>query len=453
MNLDRIYTPELAQVAYLVADSGVAAVIDPRRDVQVYLDWAAEHGVEIVAVLETHVHADFVSGGKHLAELTGARLYTPRLGGVTYDHVPLDHGTKIPVGDAVLEAFHTPGHTPEHMSFLLYAPGEEQPSALYSGDALFVGDVGRPDLLGADATRGLASQLFHTVQERFKNLADDVVVYPGHTAGSSCGKRIGDDPSTTIGREKAENYAFQHNEEQAFVDAVLADMPTPPTYYPQLKKYNRTAIAPWDEDMALPQLEVAEVKAAVANGALIVDMRSKEDFSKGFLKDSVFAGLDGDFQTWMGWHAPYDRDLILMLPAGADVNYVRTALGQIGFDQIAGVFFGQPAELGETIAIETISNTDVGQQLDAGVPLLDVRSTAERAELALKDSISLPAGDIVQGRMVDELGKDDSFLVSCAAGYRSTVVSGLLRNRGYENVISIIDGFEGELANRAATGR
>src|SRR5690606_847387 len=208
---DRIFTPGLAQVAYLIADteSGEAAIIDPRRDVDAYVAWAKERGLRFVAILETHVHADFVSGGKELSRVTGAPIYAPRLGEVEYEHTPVDDGDVIHVGRARLKAVWTPGHTPEHIAFLLLPdPESEEPVALYSGDVLFVGDVGRPDLLGDEATERLSNQLYETVTERLKTLPDDVIVYPGHTAGSSCGKKIGDAPSTTIGAEKFGNYAF-----------------------------------------------------------------------------------------------------------------------------------------------------------------------------------------------------------------------------------------------------
>jgi len=205
MIVDRIFTPGLAQVAYLVADedAGILAVIDPRRDIDAYLDWASARGLMITAILETHVHADFVSGARELAAATGAPIYASRLGNQEFPHHTLDDGDLIAVGRVALQAFWTPGHTPEHMSYLLVDPVQgNRPLALFSGDLLFVGEVGRPDLLGAEHTRVLAGHLYDTFVYRLTPLHDDVIVYPGHTAGSSCGKKIGDAPQTTMGYER-----------------------------------------------------------------------------------------------------------------------------------------------------------------------------------------------------------------------------------------------------------
>jgi len=233
MIVERFFTPELAQVAYAVGDQAVGkvALIDPRRDVGQYVEWARKRNVSIVAILETHVHADFVSGAAELACATGARVYTSRLGRQAFEHVPVDDGWTLDIGAMRLTALHTPGHTPEHMSWL--AEDTRYPDAvqvLFSGDALFVGDVGRPDLLGEGQTDALVRDLFNTVDTVFRNLPDDTMVYPGHTAGSSCGKNIGSDPHTTIGREKAMNYAFRPRTLAAFTDAVMRDMPDPPAY-------------------------------------------------------------------------------------------------------------------------------------------------------------------------------------------------------------------------------
>ncbi|HEU5434367.1 MAG TPA: MBL fold metallo-hydrolase, partial [Thermomicrobiales bacterium] len=242
MIVDRVYTPGLAQVASRVADdaAGHAAVIDPRRDIADYLAWAERHGVTIAAILETHVHADFVSGARELAAATGAPIYAGRLGATAVPHIPLDDGDTIALGSLTLRALWTPGHTPEHISYLLFDRTQgSEPLALFSGDVLFVGEIGRPDLLGPDAQQSLIEQLWQTVSQRLATLPDRVIVYPGHTAGSPCGKQIGAAPQTTIGQEKAFNYAFQQPNEEAFVHAVMAGMPKPPAYYPHMKRVNK----------------------------------------------------------------------------------------------------------------------------------------------------------------------------------------------------------------------
>ena len=242
MIIDRVYTPGLAQVAYLVADEAakVAAVIDPRRDIEAYLEWAAMRELRIEAALETHVHADFVSGARELAAATGATIYASRRGNQEFPYHPLDDWDEVAVGRLRLRAFWTPGHTPEHLGYLLIDPAAgPDPIALFSGDVLFSGEIGRPDLLGSAQIQELANQLYDTVANRLSRLPDEVVVYPGHTAGSPCGKKIGDAPQTTIGQEKRFNYAFQVRNKDEFVRTVMEGMPGPPAYYPTMKRVNK----------------------------------------------------------------------------------------------------------------------------------------------------------------------------------------------------------------------
>ncbi|MER3437239.1 MAG: MBL fold metallo-hydrolase, partial [Chloroflexota bacterium] len=346
MILDRIFTPGLAQVAYLVADetTGDVAVIDPRRDIEAYLDWAATRGLRITAILETHVHADFVSGARELAAATGAPIYASRLGQSEFPHHPLDDGEVISVGQLQLRAFWSPGHTPEHMSYLLVDPAQRpEPLALFSGDLLFVGEVGRPDLLGEQHTQRLAEQLYETFAHRLAPLPDDVIVYPGHTAGSSCGKKIGDAPHTTLGQERRFNYALQPAalaSKEAFVTAVLSGMPVPPTYYPTMKRVNKAGPALLSEVPAGQLLTPDDVERRLAAGALAIDARSPQAFLQGHIPGSYFAGNDPDFVNWAGWLAPYGRELILIVDDEARFAEARTELRRIGLDTVAGYLKG-----------------------------------------------------------------------------------------------------------------
>ncbi|MFM8594283.1 MAG: MBL fold metallo-hydrolase [Chloroflexota bacterium] len=231
MIIDRVYTPGLAQVAYLIGDerTGKAAVIDPRRDIAAYLDWAAEKGMTFAAICETHVHADFVSGATEMADETGAPIYAGRLGESAFPHVPLDDGDEIAVGTLVLRALWTPGHTPEHIAYLAIDPSiSPDPAAMFSGDVLFSNEIGRPDLLGEEAQHALIEQLHETITSRLADLPDDLVVYPGHTAGSPCGKKIGDAPQTTMRQERLVNYAFNQPTKDAVLRVVMESMPKPP---------------------------------------------------------------------------------------------------------------------------------------------------------------------------------------------------------------------------------
>lgn len=445
MIVDRIYTPGLAQVAYLVADeqAGEVAVIDPRRDVDAYVSWAEERNIHITAILETHVHADFVSGSLELALRTDAPIYASRLGDQQFPHLPLDDGDEICVGTIRLRALWTPGHTPEHMAFLLYdSPGASDPFALYSGDALFVGDVGRPDLLGKNETAKLSHQLFETVTQRLATLADDVIVFPGHTAGSACGKKIGDAPHTTMGAEKVGNYAFQEKGRGDFVKAIMNDMPTPPAYYSVLKQVNKDGavlISELGEPRALSPSAVARM---ADEGALILDTRDYTSFGRGHIPNALFAGYGPNFHTWMGWVAPYDRSIVLINADGDSIDEVITALRQIGLDRVAGYLYGGMAAWdGEMSSLPQITVTQLKGRRRDGLKVLDVRGDSEWEDGHIEDAKHLFAGQIAQGELpLNSLGTDDEVAIICGSGYRSSVAASILQSKGYESVINVEGG-------------
>ena len=453
MLFERFYTPGLAQVAYAVADeaAGVAAVIDPRRDVEEYLAWAAAHGVHITATLETHVHADFVSGANELAAATGAAIHASRRGEQSYPTHFLDDGDAVSVGALRLRALATPGHTPEHVAFLLFDPAAgPEPVALFSGDALFVGEVGRPDLLGAAQTESLVRQLYRTVQ-RLKELDDRVVVYPGHTAGSSCGKQIGDAPSTTIGQERRGNYAFQATSEAEFVAQVLAGMPVPPTYYPTLKQVNKVGppllhALPSGEPMTARMVREAQVR-----GALVIDARAPDGFGTGHITGAFFAGLGPDFAAWMGWRAPYDRELILVLDADERFTEARTELRRIGLDRVAGYLAGGMAAwdaacctLPQLTASELATCCEDGGE---GIAVLDVRTDDEWRGGHVPGAVHRFAGDLARGAS-PPVAREIPVALICGSGYRSNVAASILEAQGYTRLINVTGGMEAWAACR-----
>lgn len=451
MIVDRVFTPGLSQVAYLVADerAGEVAVIDPRRDVDAYLDWAAARGWRIVAVCETHVHADFVSGARELAAATGAPVYAGRLGATEFPHVPLDDGDEIGVGGLVLRALWTPGHTPEHIAYLLVDPtAGEGPLALFSGDVLFAGEIGRPDLLGPEAQRGLIAQLHATVEERLRPLPDAVVVYPGHTAGSPCGKKIGDAPRTTIGQEKAFNYAFHQPDRETFTRVVMAEMPRPPAYYPFMKRVNKVGPALLAALPAGAPLAPEAVAAEQAAGALVIDARPAEAFAAGHVPGAVAVGLGPNFAIWAGWLTPYDREVILVVDDEAAFAAARTELRRIGIDRVAGWLAGGMAAwraAGLPVAtLDTIDAAALAARLaTAGGDLvvLDVRDPAEWAAGSLPGAVNRSAGEIAQGA-APPLAGAGPVAVLCGTGYRSTLAAGLLQARGREGVVNVRGGLE-----------
>lgn len=448
MIIERFYTPGLAHVAYGVADpdAGRAALIDPRRDVDDYLAWAASNGYEIVAILETHVHADFVSGSRELAAATGATVYAGRLGETQFPHVPLDDGEIVRVGGLRLRAFWTPGHTPEHVSYLLLDPTSDAPVVMFSGDVLFAGEIGRPDLLGEERLAGLVDQLYETVSERLAALPDETVVYPGHGAGSPCGKKIGDAAQTTIGQERRFNYAFQAKSKDEFVRAVMEGMPQPPAYYPTMKRVNKVGPALLRD---LPQggsLSPNELAAVQADGGLVIDARDAVEFAAAHVPGSVSVGLGSSFAIWAGWLAPYDRQVALVLPDDGRYDEALRELRRIGIDAVAGFLgggmeawlaSGRPsASLGE-IAAEDLARR-IGQNGN-GLRVIDVRDAAEWAAGHVPGAENVAAGSIVRGdASLEPNGKTAA--VICGTGYRSAVAASVLQQRGMERIATVTGG-------------
>ncbi|MCA9876535.1 MAG: MBL fold metallo-hydrolase [Thermomicrobiales bacterium] len=448
MILDRIYTPGLAEVAYLVADdaTGDVAVIDPRRDVDAYLAWAQERGLHISAVLETHVHADFVSGARELAAATGAPVFASRLGNTEFPHVALDDGDEVAVGGLRLRALWTPGHTPEHLAYLLYDPARgAEPLALYSGDILFVGEIGRPDLLGPEAQQVLITQLYDTVEQRLQALPDDLVVYPGHTAGSPCGKRIGDAPQTTIGQERASNYAFQQPDRASFVERVMAGMPRPPAYYPVMKRVNKAGPRLLRDLPAGDALPAAAAAAQQAAGALVIDTRPAAAFAQGHIPGAVTLPLGPNNVIWAGWLTPYDRDVILVLASDTQFADVQTELHRVGIDRISGHLAGGMSawrQAGFPLALlETIQPEELAARFGE-YRLLDVRDHTEWERGHLPGALNLPAGDLAQERPAPDpvAGKT---AVICGTGYRSALAASLLQQQGITEVVNVAGGLAG----------
>jgi hydroxyacylglutathione hydrolase len=449
MIIDRVYTPGLAQVAYLVADevAKVAAVIDPRRDIGAYLEWAAMRDLRIEAALETHVHADFVSGARELAAATGATIYASRRGDQEFPYQPLDDRDEVAVGRLRLRAFWTPGHTPEHLGYLLIDPDAgPDPIVLFSGDVLFSGEIGRPDLLGSAQTQELANQLYDTVVNRLSQLPDEAVVYPGHTAGSPCGKKIGDAPQTTIGQEKRFNYAFQACGKDEFVRTVMEGMPRPPAYYPTMKRVNKVGPVLLRELQDGTGLSADEVAARQALGALVIDARLPESFGAGHVPGAISVGLGLSFTIWAGWLTPYDRDLIVILDDDERFGDVQTELRRIGLDRVVGYLAGgmaawRASERG-VVALPQMTVHDVASQLadsPNGLVVLDVRDATEWAGGHIPGSVNRPVGEIAQGAEA-ALPVAGHVAVICGTGYRSSVAASILQARGMPNVCNVTGG-------------
>ena len=466
MIITRVYTPGLAQVAYLVADerAGEVAVIDPRRDIDAYLEWANErvmdivailethtHALEwaneramrIVAILETHVHADFVSGARELANATGAPVYAGRLGHTEFPHVPVEDGDEIRVGALVLRALWTPGHTPEHMAYLLVDPVRgNEPLALFSGDVLFSGEIGRPDLLGPEAQKQLIEQLWETVELRLKPLPDRVTVYPGHTAGSPCGKQIGESPLTTMGQEKTFGYAFNQPDRETFIRTVMAGMPKPPAYYPTMKQVNKVGPTLLRDLPPARPLSVADIAAKQAAGALFIDTRPADQFAQGHIPGAVSVALGPNFAIWAGWLTPFERQVVLILESDEQNKQALTELRRIGIDTVAGYLAGGMAvwaAAGKPVeSMATIGVQDLAEHLSA-YTVVDVRDRTEWAGGHIPGAINAPAGELAQGAAAPVNGSG-TVAVICGTGFRSALAASLLQQRGMRDVVAVEGG-------------
>ncbi len=453
----RFFDEGLAQASFLVGCDRTkqAVVIDPRRDASVHEAAAGQLGLKIVAAIETHVHADFVSGARELAE-TGARVYAGPGAGLEYDHHEVRDGETLSLGDLTLTFLHTPGHTPEHISVLAEAPGE--PARLFTGDLLFVGGVGRPDLLGEDQTRRLAHQLFDSLQ-RIMALDDRIEVHPGHGAGSLCGAGIGKEPSSTIAAERRQNAMLQYQDREAFVAAVLADIPDTPPYFARIKLMN-TAGPPLLKDVAsgrlapgsrLPSIRPAAAAALSADGALILDLRSAAAFAAGHPYGALNLASGPKVGYWAGWVVPPDDPLLLLADEPAQAQDAATQLLRVGLDRIEGTIAGGfEAWIGAGLPVaqvEQMSVQELRSALNNGrrAPLtgedlrvVDVRTAEEWRAGHIDGSINIPVGEIPA--RARELPDDTAIATICESGNRSSLAASLLAHEGVSRLFNVVGG-------------
>ncbi len=455
MLLRYFYDERLAQASYLVgcAKTGEALVVDPARDIAPYLAAAEQAGLCITHVTETHIHADFVSGSRELAAATGATIFLSDLGDANWKYqfanqpnvTLVRDQTRWLVGKIKVEVLHTPGHTPEHIAFLLTdTANADQPIGIFTGDALFVGDVGRPDLLEAvarlagTAVAG-AQRQFETVQ-RFKAMPDYLQIWPAHGAGSACGKALGAIPSTTLGYEKRFNPAFQIDDAAAFAKWLLADQPEAPRYFAQMKQVNKIGPALLAELPPLKAFDRLAIDDLIAGGALVIDLRSRRDYVAGHIPGSVSVPERKDFNTFVGWLVDYTKPLYFIAPAAAAVPALVNALRSIGVDQIGGyalpvVVSGRLAQLPEWSAEELATRLPQN-----GLVVLDVRNKSEYNSVRIKGARHIHIGSLLT--RLDEIARDRTVVLHCASGYRSQIATSLLRSRGFDNVVNLRDGVE-----------
>ena len=441
----RFFDEGLAQASFLIGCDRTrqAVVIDPRRDAAIYAAAAAQHGATIVAAIETHVHADFVSGARELAE-GGARVITGPGSGVKYPRHEARDGEQLPIGDVTLTFLHTPGHTPEHICIRADVPGE--PSRLFTGDLLFVGAVGRPDLLGAEQTAQLARDLFLSLQ-RVMQLDDAVEVHPGHGAGSLCGAGIGKDPASTIGRERRQNVLLHHTDQRAFVEAVLGDIPPTPPYFARMKRVNADGpalLASIRGAGKLPAIAPAAVASLLADGATVIDLRSAEEFGAGHPEGALNIPFGAKIGYWAGWVVPPDVPIVLHASESAQASEAAVQLLRIGLDGVEGTLAGGidawtraglPAG-----TIEQVSTSELRDAVARGdaLQLIDVRSPTEFETGHVGGAINIPVGEL--GARAGELRRDVPTAVMCEGGFRSALAASLLQQEGFTPLANVTGG-------------
>jgi hydroxyacylglutathione hydrolase len=449
MFFQRINTDGLAQVSFVIGSDVAqqAIVIDPRRDVEIYLETAAAHGLTITHIFETHVHADYASGARELTARTGATCYLSELGQSEFPHTPVRDGDEFEVGELSVSVLLTPGHTPEHICILLRDTSDSSATPLlFSGDTIFVGGVGRPDLLGEAQTRALAEGLYDSIQHKLMALDDEIIVYPGHGAGSACGKSIGNEPSTTMGQEKRFNYAFQPMDCDAFVALMLDGLPEPPPYFPIMKQLNKRGPDVLGGVPAPAELSTDDLRAAQAGRRelTLLDVRDADTFGAGFLRGALNIGLGPSLPNWAGWAVPYDRPIALIVEREADVAEAVTWLIRIGLDDVAGFVVADAAgwrAAGLDVAVVEQLQPDEAQALIARGELhvLDVRNVDEWEQGHIESAHHVPVGHLARGEG-NGITPDAPVAVVCAAGYRSSLGSSVLAARGYERVVNVSGG-------------
>lgn len=449
LKMERFEVPGLAHYSYLVWSGGQAVVVDPKRDFDTYVEFAAARDLKITHILETHIHADYASGANELAQATGAELWlSPYDRGedfeVQFPHHEFADGDEFTLGDALIKAVHTPGHTPEHLSFLLHDLSRgRHPMALLSGDFLFVGSLGRPDLLGEAAKMKLAEQLYDSLTKRIANLPDGVEVHPAHGAGSMCGAGMSDRPQSTLGYERLANQYFSMTTRAKFVEHILATVPPFPDYYRRMKRVNSEGAKtlrgiPGGDVLTPQQFRVL----AEAPETVVIDLRRPEAFGGAHIPNSLNIGAGPTFAMWAAWVVPYDRPILLAGDDSTDYEAARRALIRVGLDDVRGYLKdGMRAwlEAGfEQAHIPQISVDELRERIAQGAFVLDVRTKNEWNAGHIEGAQWLMAGDLPQH--VHDLPREKTIHVICGSGYRSSISTSVLRRAGFKDVVNVAGG-------------
>ncbi len=445
MYLKQFYLGCLAHASYLVGSEGAAAVVDPRRDVDEYLREAEARGLRIRYVLETHLHADFVSGHQELAARTGAEIVFGARAKATFPHRAVSDGDELRLGRLELRFLETPGHTPESVTILVMEEGA--PKAAFTGDTLFIGDVGRPDLAGARGftPQQMAGMLYDSLREKLLTLPDDVLVYPAHGAGSLCGRNMSNETWSTIGEQRLKNYALQPMPRDRFVDMMTADLPEAPRYFSMDVELNRAGVPRRDDATLPPALEPAALEARAAAGAQVLDVRTYAAFGAGHIPGSVNIGLGGQFASWAGTLLDAAREIVLVTDDEDQAREAVLRLARVGLEKVAGYLGGGIAAWdGARKPLARITQMPVDELLAElrekrpGLQVVDVRRLGEYSAGHVPGAVSIPL-DRLQAES-PRLDAGRPTVVICAGGYRSSAGTALLRRAGFGDLYNVVGG-------------
>ncbi|MDW3848526.1 rhodanese-like domain-containing protein [Micromonospora sp. BRA006-A] len=449
MLFTQYYLDCLSQASYLIADdrTGRAVLVDPRRDIDEYLTDAKAHGLTVEGVVNTHFHADFLAGHLEVAAATGAWIGYGSRAETEYPSRKLSDGERISLGDVTLEIMETPGHTPESISILVYERADDPvPYGVLTGDALFIGDVGRPDLLASFGVTAeeLGRMLYDSVQHRLMGLPDEVRVFPAHGAGSACGKNLSTERQSTIGEQRRTNYACAPMSEERFLALVTGGQPAAPGYFAFDAVLNRKARELFDHARPARPLTPAEFLAARADGAVVVDARDPQEYATGHLRGALNVPADGRFAETAGSVVAPDRPVLVVAPQDREEEIV-VRLARIGFDRVIGYLREPEGAFLEMVAEMTRASRVTATELRAALDgpdapvVLDVRNAGEREQGAVQGSLHIPLAELT--RRLDEVPGDRPVVVHCAGGYRSSVAASLLRNAGHADVSDLLGGY------------
>jgi glyoxylase-like metal-dependent hydrolase (beta-lactamase superfamily II)/rhodanese-related sulfurtransferase len=454
MYFKQFYLGCLAHASYMIGSDGEAAVVDPRRDVDIYVEEARAQGLEIRHIIETHLHADFVSGHRELAHRTGAKIYFGAKAGAKFEHVPMREGDEIRMGDVVLRFLETPGHTPESVSVLVVDRAvSEVPKAVLTGDTLFIGDVGRPDLTGSDPLRGsdpaasaqeLAGMLYDSLHGKLLGLPDSVEVYPAHGAGSLCGRNISSETSSTIGQQRQFNYALRPMPKEEFVRMMTTDLPEAPDYFARDVAINRDGASELAELPDPAALGARDVEALQKKGAIVLDMRPAAQYGAGHVAGSLHIGLSGQFASWAGALISPKAPILLVAEDEEQVREARMRLARVGIENVAGYLAGGLLEW-HRAGLPLATTEQIGvEELDARIRegragrVVDVRRPGEWQAGHIAGAVNVPLNTIEQHAA--ELPKEEPVAVMCAGGFRSSIGTSILELQGFTKITNVVGG-------------